>query len=142
MTKKAPEQQPVVFVIDDDPSVRAALARLFKSVGLESEVFGSAPELLQSRLPDVPSCLILDVRLPGMDGLALQRELERRGCNVPIVFVTAYEDPEAREEAIGRGAVDFLPKPFQETDLMNAVQRASARYHRVRGGGSRPGDCA
>ena len=87
MTKEAPELQPVVFVIDDDPSLRNALTNLFRSVGLEAETFGSAPEFLQSELPDVPSCLVLDIRLPGPSGLDFQSTLVQENIHIPIIFI-------------------------------------------------------
>ena len=132
MTKKVPEQQPVVFVIDDDPSVRAALARLFKSVGLEVEQFGSAPELLQSRLPDVPSCLVLDVRLPGQSGLDFQTELAKANIHIPIVFMTGHGDIPMTARAMKAGAIDFLPKPFRDQDMLDAVAMAIERDRKRR----------
>src|SRR5437588_5887045 len=127
MTKNAPEQQPVVFVVDDDPSVRTALARLFKSVELQTEVFGSAPELLQSALPDVPSCLILDVRLPGQSGLDFQTELTKANIHVPIIFMTGHGDIPMSVRAMKGGAVDFLTKPFRDQDMLDAVVKAIER---------------
>src|SRR5258705_12077967 len=109
---KVPEQQAVVFVIDDDESVRGAIARLFRSVGLQSEAFGSAAEFLQSKLPDVPSCLVLDVRLPGQSGLDFQAELSKANIHIPIIFMTGHGDIPMTVRAMKGGAVDFLAKPF------------------------------
>src|SRR2546427_8999056 len=92
MMKKEPQSQPIVFVVDDDPSLRNALTNLFRSVGLRAEVFGSAPELLQSKLPDVPSCLILDIRLPGQSGLDFQTELAKANIHIPMIFMTGHGD--------------------------------------------------
>jgi FixJ family two-component response regulator len=130
--KNAPEHQPVVFVIDDDPSMRAALARLFKSVDLKTEVFGSTPELLQSTLPDVPSCLVLDVRLPGQSGLELQAELTKANIHVPIIFMTGHGDIPMTVRAMKAGAIDFLPKPFRDQDMLDAVAMAIERDRKRR----------
>jgi FixJ family two-component response regulator len=132
MMKKAPEQQPVVFVVDDDPSIRAALARLFKSVDLKTEVFGSTPELLQSTLPEVPSCLILDVRLPGQSGLDFQAELTKANIHVPIIFMTGHGDIPMTVRAMKAGAVDFLSKPFRDQDMLDAVAVAIERDRKRR----------
>jgi FixJ family two-component response regulator len=122
-----PEQQPVVFVIDDDESVRGALARLFGSMGLRTEVFGSAAAFLQSRLPDVPSCLVLDVRLPGQSGLDFQAELAKANIRVPIVFMSGHGDVPMTVRAMKGGAVDFLAKPFRDQDMLDAVATAIDR---------------
>jgi FixJ family two-component response regulator len=122
-----PEQQPIVFVIDDDPSVRGALVRLFKSVGLQAEAFSSAPELLQSKLPEVPSCLVLDVRLPGQSGLDVQAELTKANIRVPIIFMTGHGDIPMTVRAMKGGAVDFLAKPFRDQDMLDAVTTAIER---------------
>jgi FixJ family two-component response regulator len=122
-----PEQQSVVFVIDDDPSVRSALVRLFKSVGLQAEAFGSAPEMLQSQLPDVPSCLVLDVRLPGQSGLDVQAELTKANIRIPIIFMTGHGDIPMTVRAMKGGAVDFLAKPFRDQDMLDAVATAIER---------------
>ena len=123
----APEQQPIVFVIDDDPSVRGALARLFRSVGLQAEVFGSAAELLQRKIPDVPSCLVLDVRLPGQSGLDVQAELTKADIRIPIIFMTGHGDIPMTVRAMKGGAVDFLAKPFRDQDMLDAVATAIER---------------
>jgi FixJ family two-component response regulator len=121
------EQQPVVFVIDDDESVRGALARLFRSVGLHTEVFGSAAEFLQGKVPDVPSCLILDVRLPGQSGLDFQAELAKANIHIPIIFMTGHGDIPMTVRAMKGGAIDFLAKPFRDQDMLDAVATAIDR---------------
>jgi FixJ family two-component response regulator len=116
------EEQPVVFVIDDDPSVRDALAGLLRSVGLEVLSFGSTQEFLQSERPDLPGCLVLDVRLPGRSGLDFQRELAQTGIHLPIVFITGHGDIPMSVRAIKAGAIEFLPKPFHDQELLDAIQ--------------------
>ena len=118
---------PVVYVIDDDASIREALARLFRSVGLRAEVFTSASELLQRRLPCVPSCLVIDVRLPGLSGFELHTELTRSNIRVPIVFITAHGDIPMSVRAMKGGAIDFLTKPFRDQDMLDAVATAISR---------------
>jgi FixJ family two-component response regulator len=115
---------PIVFVVDDDPSMREALADLIASVGLSVEAFKSAPEFLERRRPDVPACLVLDVRLPGLSGLDLQRELLRREAPIPIIFITGHGDIPMSVRAMKEGAVEFLPKPFRDQDLLDAIQHA------------------
>jgi FixJ family two-component response regulator len=124
MTKNLPEQSPVVLIVDDDPSIRTALSRLFKSVGFQTEVFASAADMLQSRLPDTPSCLVLDVRLPGQSGLDIQSELAKRDCRIPIVFMTGHGDIPMTVRAMKAGAIDFLPKPFRDQDMLDAISKA------------------
>lgn len=124
MMNAAPQQQPVVFIVDDDPSVRSALARLIRSVGMQTEVFGSAAEFLQGKLPDVPSCLILDVRLPGQSGLDFQAELAKANIHVPIIFMTGHGDIPMTVRAMKGGAIDFLAKPFRDQDMLDAVATA------------------
>ena len=121
------DEKPVVFVLDDDPSVRTALARLFRSVGLQTQEFGSSPELLQSKLPDVASCLVLDVRLPGQSGLDFQAELASANIHIPIVFITGHGDIPMTVRAMKGGAIDFLAKPFRDQDMLDAVTTAIAR---------------
>jgi FixJ family two-component response regulator len=128
------ENQPVVFVVDDDPSVCAALKSLFGSVGLRAETFGSAPDLLQRKLPDVPSCLVLDVRLPGLSGLDFQAELAKADIRIPIVFVTGHGDIPMTVRAMKAGAVEFLAKPFRDQDLLDAVQLGLKRDRERREG--------
>jgi FixJ family two-component response regulator len=127
MNSMVPDQQPVVFVIDDDESVRGALARLLRSVGLQTEVFGSAAEFLQSKLPDVPSCLVLDVRLPGQSGLDFQAELAKANIRIPIIFISGHGDIPMTVRAMKGGAVDFLAKPFRDQDMLDAVATAIDR---------------
>ena len=115
---------PIVFVVDDDPSMREALADLIASVGLSVEAFKSAPEFLERRRPDAPACLVLDVRLPGLSGLDLQRELLRTEAPIPIIFITGHGDIPMSVRAMKEGAVEFLPKPFRDQDLLDAIQHA------------------
>jgi FixJ family two-component response regulator len=119
--------KPIVFVIDDDASMRRALANLFQSVGLGVEVFGSAPEMLHSKLPDVASCLVLDIRLPGLSGLDFQAELARASIRIPIIFMTGHGDIPMTVRAMKGGAVDFLTKPFRDQDMLDAVLMAIER---------------
>ena len=121
------EQQPVVCIVDDDVSLCEALARLFRSVGLQVQVFGSAPDFLQSKLPDGPSCLVLDVRLPGLSGLDFQSELAKANIQIPIVFMTGHGDIPMTVRAMKAGAVEFLPKPFRDQDMLDAVQTGLER---------------
>lgn len=120
----APATEPIVFVIDDDASMRRALTNLFQSVGLRVEVFGSASEMLQSKLPDVASCLVLDIRLPGLSGLDFQIELARANIHIPIIFMTGHGDIPMTVRAMKGGAVDFLTKPFRDQDMLDAVAKA------------------
>jgi FixJ family two-component response regulator len=131
-TKETPELQPFVFVVDDDPSLRKALGSLFRSVGLQVEVFGSAPEFLQSTLPDVPSCLVLDIRLPGPSGLDFQTELAKANIHIPIIFVTGHGDIPMTVRAMKAGAIDFLSKPFRDQDMLDAVATAIERDRKRR----------
>ncbi|HZR60632.1 MAG TPA: response regulator transcription factor [Xanthobacteraceae bacterium] len=112
----------MVFVIDDDASLREALSRLFASVGLRVKAFASAPEFLQAKLPDCPTCLVLDVRLPGLSGLDFQSELAKANIDIPIVFMTGHGDIPMTVRAMKAGAVEFLPKPFRDQDMLDAVQ--------------------
>jgi len=121
------ELHPVVFIVDDDASVRDALKRLIRSVGLRVELFGSAQEFLQRGRPDVPSCLVLDVRLPGIGGLDLQRQLADANVQTPIIFITAHGDIPMSVRAMKAGAVEFLTKPFRDQDLLDAIQIALER---------------
>jgi FixJ family two-component response regulator len=119
-------EAPVVLVIDDDESMREALRSLFRSVGLRVEAFGSAADLMRTALPDVPSCLVLDVRLPELSGLDLQTELLAAGVRVPIIFITGHGDIPMTVQAMKAGAVDFLTKPFRQQEMIHAVTRALA----------------
>ena len=123
----ASAEEPIVFVIDDDEPVREALRNLFRSVGLRVEVFGSAPEFLQSKLPDVASCLILDIRLPRLSGLDFQADLAKAGIHIPIIFMTGHGDIPMTVRAMKAGAVDFLTKPFRDQDMLDAVAAAIER---------------
>ena len=123
----ASAEEPIVFVIDDDASVREALRNLFRSVGLRVEVFGSASEFLQSKLPDIPGCLILDIRLPRVSGLDFQAELADAGIHIPIIFMTGHGDIPMTVRAMKAGAIDFLTKPFRDQDMLDAVTTAIER---------------
>jgi len=123
---------PIVFVIDDDPSVRKALGRLLKSLRFRVEMFTSAEEFLQQPLPDVPACVILDVHMPGLSGLDLQRTLADSSGGLPIVFITGHGDIPMTVRAMKAGAVDFLAKPFNDLDLLAAVRQAIARHAQAR----------
>ena len=127
MTPDSGESPPVVFVIDDDASVRAALSSLVRSVGLRVEVFASASEFLATKRTDGLSCLILDVRLPGVSGLHFQVELARANSVIPIIFITGHGDIPMSVKAMKAGAVEFLTKPFRDQDLMDAIQVALER---------------
>jgi len=120
---------PVVFVVDDDPSVRSSLKFLLSTVGLQAESFDSADAFLRKTLPDAPSCLVLDVRLPGLSGLDFQRELTARKITIPIVFLTGHGDIPMSVRAMKAGAVEFLTKPFRDQDLLDAVRIALERDH-------------
>jgi FixJ family two-component response regulator len=121
------EPGPVVFVVDDDPSICEALTSLLRSVGLSVETFGSAREFLTCQRPDAPGCLVLDVQLPGLSGLDLQRELAAAQINLPIIFITGYGDIPMTVRAMKAGAVEFLTKPFRDQDLLDAIQQAIER---------------
>ena len=126
-----PSATSLVFVVDDDPSVRRSLANLLESGDYVVETFGSADEFLRRAMPAGPSCLVLDVCLPGLDGLGLQRKLTERGRGEQIVFITGHGDIPMGVQAMKRGAVDFLPKPFGDEQLLEAVGRALARSFEV-----------
>ena len=121
------ETDAIVFVIDDDPSMRKALTNLFRSVGLRAEVFGSAREWLESKLPEVARCLVLDIRLPGPSGLDFQAELAKANIQIPIIFMTGHGDIPMTVKAMKAGAVDFLTKPFRDQDMLDAVAVAIER---------------
>ena len=118
------ESEPIVFVVDDDPSVRSAIERLIGTVGLQVQLFGSAQEFLASKLPNVPSCLVLDIRLPGISGLGLQRQLVEANVQIPIIFITSHGDVPMTVRAMKAGAVEFLTKPFHDQDLLDAIHLA------------------
>ena len=115
---------PVVFVVEDDASVREALSSLIRSVGLRAELYSSAQEFLKHKRPDAPACLVLDVRLPGLSGLDLQRELAARDNPIPIIFITGHGDIPMSVRAMKDGAVEFLTKPFRDQDLLDGIQQA------------------
>jgi FixJ family two-component response regulator len=121
------DDNPIVLVIDDDPDVREGLKALFQSVNLESRTYKSTPEFLRSKLPDQVSCLILDVRLPGLSGLDFQAELAKVNVNIPIIFITGFGDIPMSVKAMKAGAVEFLTKPIREQDLLDAVRAAIDR---------------
>jgi RNA polymerase sigma factor (sigma-70 family) len=121
------EPESIVFVVDDDPSVRSAIERLIGTVGLQVQLFGSAQEFLVSNLPNVPSCLVLDIRLPGISGLALQRQLAKTNVQIPIIFITSHGDVPMTVRAMKAGAVEFLTKPFHDQDLLDAIHLALER---------------
>ena len=126
------KREPIVFVVEDDASMRRALNNLFQSVGLEVELFGSASEMLRSQLPDVASCLVLDIRLPGLSGLDFQTELAKANIHIPIIFMTGHGDIPMTVRAMKGGAVDFLTKPFREQDMLDAVRAAIERDRKRR----------
>jgi FixJ family two-component response regulator len=134
-----PDIEPTVFVIDDDAELREALSRLFLSVGLKAKAFASTTEFLQFKMPDGPCCLVLDVRLPGMSGLDFQSELGKAGISIPIVFMTGHGDIPMTVRAMKAGAVEFLPKPFRDQDMLDAVQTG---LERDRGSRKNAGDTA
>jgi FixJ family two-component response regulator len=117
-------EEPIVFAVDDDVSMREALSRLFRSIGMRAEIFASAQEFLRFKRPDAPACLVLDVRLPGLSGLDLQRELGAAGFSIPIIFITGHGDIPMSVEAMKAGAVEFLTKPFRDQALLDAIHHA------------------
>jgi len=122
-----PPDTSTVFVVDDDPSVRASIQGLLKSASLRSESFATAEEFLRSKRPEGPSCLVLDVSLPGVNGLEFQRQLADAGIQIPIIFVTGHGDIPMTVKAMKSGAVEFLTKPFEDQDLLNAIHQALDR---------------
>ena len=127
-------REAIVFVVEDDASMCRALSNLFQSVGLQVAVFGAASEMLQSKLPDVASCLVLDVRLPGLSGLDFQTELAKANIHIPIIFMTGHGDIPMTVRAMKGGAVDFLTKPFRDQDMLDAVVKAIERDRERREG--------
>ncbi len=127
-----PQVQSIVFVVDDDASLREAIKSLLRSVGLQVEVFGRAADFLKKKLPDVESCLVLDIRLPGVSGLDFQAELVKANIHIPIVFITGHGDIPMTVRAMKAGAVEFLTKPFRDQDLLDAVQIALERDRKRR----------
>jgi RNA polymerase sigma factor (sigma-70 family) len=126
------EMQPIVCIVDDDASVRDALKRLVHSVGLRVELFDSAQEFFKRQRPDVPSCVVLDVRMPGISGLDLQRQLADANIHIPIVFITGHGDIPMSVRAMKAGAIEFLTKPFRDQDLLDAIQVALERDRATR----------
>jgi FixJ family two-component response regulator len=122
-----PESDPTVLVIDDDPEFRSSVGRLLRSVGLDARLFASAPDFLKSERPTGPTCLVLDVRLPGPSGLDFQRELAEADVQIPIIFITGHGDVPMSVQAMKRGAIEFLTKPFRDQDLIDAIQLGLAR---------------
>ena len=122
-----PDVPAIVFVIDDDPSMRGALEDLVGSVGLQVRVFASPQDFLQSKLPEVPGCLVLDVRLPGMSGLTFQKELAKLGVALPVIFITGHGDIPMSVRALKAGAIEFLTKPFHDQELLDAIHAAIER---------------
>jgi len=127
-----PADAPTVFVIDDDELVRTAIRGMLKSVGLRAETFGTPQEFLRSKHTDGPSCLVLDVRLHGVSGLDFQRELADAGVRIPIIFITGHGDIPMTVRAMKSGAIEFLPKPFRDQDLLDAIHQALARDRATR----------
>jgi FixJ family two-component response regulator len=126
------ETDATVFVVDDDPPMRESLKNLLRSVGLRAELFASAQEFLRSKRPDLPSCLVLDVRLPGLSGLDLQRRTTEAGVEIPIIFITGHGDIPMSVRAMKAGAVEFLTKPFRDQDLLDAIEQALGRDRKAR----------
>jgi FixJ family two-component response regulator len=123
----SPPPERTVFIVDDDEDVRASMRRLLKTVGLQAEVFANAQDFQHRKIPHGPSCLVLDIRLPGMSGLDVQRNLINAGVNIPIIFITAHADVPMTVQAMKSGAVEFLTKPFRDQDLLDAIEQALQR---------------
>jgi FixJ family two-component response regulator len=123
---------PTVFIVDDDGRMRAAMQRLLRTVGLHSESFATPQDFLRRKLPDAPSCLVLDIRLPGMSGLEVQSKLNETGAQIPIIFITSHGDIPMTVKAMKSGAVEFLTKPFRDQDLIDAIQQALKRDGEMR----------
>ena len=126
------DDRAVVFIVDDDESLRNALGRVFRSVGLEARTYGTAREFIEAERPNCPGCLVLDVRLPGLNGLDLQRQLADLGIHLPVVLITGYGDIPMTVRAMKAGAVDFLTKPFRDQDMLDAVASAIERDRKRR----------
>src|SRR5262252_11102492 len=122
-----PEANSTVLVIDDDPDVRASVGRLLRSLGIDVQLFASIADFLKSDAPDGPTCLVLDIRLPGQSGLDFQRELAAANREIPIIFVTGHGDIQMSVQAMKRGAIEFLTKPFRDQDLLDAIQLGLSR---------------
>jgi FixJ family two-component response regulator len=126
-TKSATPAAPTVLVVDDDASIRDALGDLFNSIGLRTQLFGTAAELLKFELPDAPSCLVLDIRLPGLSGLDIQSQLAQANIHIPVIIMTGHGDIPMTVRAMKAGAIDFLTKPFRDQEILDAVTRAIER---------------
>jgi FixJ family two-component response regulator len=126
------EERPVVYVVDDDPSVRKSLERLLRSAGHDAKTFASALEFLETTHPDAPGCLVLDIKMPKVSGLELQDRLADKGISFPIIFITGHGTVPASVKALKAGAMDFLQKPFEERELLDAVSRGIEKHHRLR----------
>jgi len=126
------EEKPIVYVVDDDPSVRKAVERLLRSAGHEANTFASALEFLDFRHPDVPGCLVLDIKMPKVSGLELQDRLTDKGISFPIIFITGHGTVPASVKALKAGAMDFLQKPFEDRDLLDAISRGIEKHRRLR----------
>ena len=122
-----PDAKPTVLVIDDDPDLRDSVGRLLRSLGLDTQLFGSISEFLAAKLPEGPTCLVLDVRLPGQSGLDFQRELVATSRQLPIIFITAHGDIRMSVQAMKGGAIEFLAKPFRDQELLDAIQLGLSR---------------
>ena len=127
MSERARSDEPTVYLVDDDPGVRRSAKELIESIGLRVEAFASAREFLEAQRPDVPSCLVLDIRLPGLSGLDLQRELGKTSNPLPIIFISGHGDIPMTVQAMKAGAVEFLPKPFRDQQLLDAISHAIER---------------
>jgi len=125
-------ERPVVYVVDDDPSVRKSLERLLRSAGHDAKTFASALEFLETTHPDAPGCLVLDIKMPKVSGLELQDRLADKGISFPIIFITGHGTVPASVKALKAGAMDFLQKPFEERELLDAVSRGIEKHHRLR----------
>jgi len=126
------EEKPIVYVVDDDPSVRKALERLLRSAGHDAKTFASALEFLDCSHPDSPGCLVLDIKMPKLSGLDLQERLAEKGISFPIIFVTGHGTVPASVKALKAGAIDFLQKPFKDSELLDAVSRGIEKHCRLR----------
>ncbi len=131
--RRVPMQGPIVYVVDDDPSLRDALSSLLRSVGMEVATFASAPQLLAQPFANIPSCIVLDIRMPEVSGLDFQAQLARTGNHIPVIFMTGHGDIPMSVRAMKAGAVDFLTKPFRDQDLLDAVTAAIERDRQRRG---------
>jgi FixJ family two-component response regulator len=132
MRESVAEADSVVYVVDDDSSIREAIRSLLRSVGLRVETFASAQAFLRSHRPDVPGCLVLDVRMPKLSGLALQGELAKAGIRIPIIFITGHGDITMSVQAMKAGAMEFLTKPFRDQELLDAIEQALDRDRNAR----------